>query len=207
MPFLSQTIDESPHVVAASYLLRFGCFPDQLTLGECQPAVPICCSRLMYRHGLNRRRCPVCRSTQVPTYRKRLARTPAGWQMVWSTDGYPVWEDDKGRACVTLHPRHPYANSAGYQRLARFLIAEELGYLPRSDEHTHHRNRDLTDDTLSNLELVAVAYHGRLHASAAFVGRGEDGRFRERDPHEPPPVGGLVDWPRCGAVLGNQARG
>lgn len=178
---------------------------DQLA-GGVPPIGPLCCSRTMQGHGPSRLRCPVCRSTQHPTPRKRLTRTPTGWRVTWGTEGYPLWEDDKGRACVTLGPHHPYANSGGYQRLARFLIAEELGYLPRPDEHTHHTDCDLTNDRLSNLELVAIEYHGRLHASAAFVGRGEDGRFRERDPHTPPPVGGLVDWPRCGAVLGNQAR-
>lgn len=167
---------------------------------------PVCCNRTMHGHGPRQFRCPVCRSTVVPTYARRLTRTPLGWRVTWSTDGLPIWHDDKGRACITLPSRHPYANSAGYQRLARFLIAEELGYLPRSDEHTHHVNRDLTDDQVDNLELVSVAYHGQLHASAAFVGRGVDGRFVERDPSEPPPVGGLVDWPRDRAVLGNQAR-
>lgn len=171
------------------------------------PIGPVCCGRSMHGHGPRQFRCPACRSTIVPTYRKRLARTHTGsWSVVWSVDGLPIWHDADHRACVTLHPRHPYANSAGYQRLARFLIAEGLGYLPRPDEHTHHTNGNLTDDRVDNLELVAVEYHGRLHASAAFVGRGEDGRFVERDPHSPPPVGGLVNWPRCGAVLGNQAR-
>lgn len=173
--------------------------------GDLPPIGPVCCNRSMHGHG-HRFRCPICRSTVIPVYTHRLARTPLGWRVTWSTDGLPIWYDDKNRACITLHPRHPYANSAGYQRLARFLIAEDLGYLPRPDEHTHHTNGDLTDDRIDNLELVAVAYHGRIHASAAFVGRGEDGRFRERDPSEPPPVGGLVDWPRCGAVLGNRVK-
>lgn len=196
-----------PHEIAVGYLLRFGCFPDQLQpVGECQPFPPVCCDRVMQRHGSSRRRCTICRSTIVPTYARRLTRTPLGWRVTWSTEGLPIWHDDKGRACITLPSHHPYANSAGYQRLARFLIAEELGYLPRPDEHTHHVNRDLTDDRVDNLELVSVAYHGQLHASAAFVGRGVDGRFVERDPHDPPPVGGLVDWPRDRAVLGNQAR-
>lgn len=167
---------------------------------------PVCCGRTMHGHGPRQFRCPTCRSTIIPTYRHRLTRTPDGWRVVWSTDGLPIWHDAHHRACVTLPSSHPYSNSAGYQRLARFLIAEELGYLPRSDEHTHHTNGDLSDDRVDNLELVAVEYHGRLHASAVFVGRGEDGRFVERDPHDPPPVGGVVDWPRDRAVLGNQAK-
>lgn len=179
---------------------------------------PYCCNSPMWGHGRYRTRddqrasprrrfyCPICRSTSRPAHCQRLVRTAQGWQIQTGTEGLKIWQDDKGRNCVTLPSRHPYANSAGFQRLARFLIAEDLGYLPRSDEHTHHVNRILSDDRIDNLELVAVEYHGRIHASAAFVGRGRDGKFIERDPHEIPPEGGFVDWPRNGAVLGNAAR-
>lgn len=175
------------------------------------PEAPVCCGTAMWSHGRRREQrffyCPRCRSTARPKKALRLSRTAAGaWTLRDGVDGFRVWPDDKGRMCVSLGQRHPYSNSGGYQRLARFLIAEDLGHLPRSDEHTHHRNGRLTDDRIDNLELVAVEYHGRLHASAAFVGRGEDGRFVERDPSTPPPDGGLVGWPRAGAILGNQAK-
>ena len=170
------------------------------------PIPPVCCSHTMHRHGPGRYHCPTCRSTSRPEPCIRLVRDPDhGWVRRYGTEGYKLWENGKGRRCVTLHPSHPYANSAGYQYLARFLIAEHLGHLPRPDEHTHHVNGKLYDDRVDNLELVAVAYHGQIHASAAFVGRGMDGRFVELDPSIPPPVAGFVDWPRAGAVLGNAA--
>jgi hypothetical protein len=170
---------------------------------------PHCCGRPMWGHGRRSKRrfyCPVCRSTSLPEFCLRIIRTERGWQLREGTEGLKVWRDAKGRACVTLPSRHPYANSAGFQRLARFLIAEALGYLPRSDEHTHHVNGELVDDRIDNLELVAIEYHGRLHASAAFVGRGKDGKFIERNPHEKPPEGGYGDWPRDRAILGNAVR-
>lgn len=194
--------------------------PSHTSSSPLPPIGPVCCQRTMHGHGKDARSgrrmylCPVCGSTVRPETCWRLVRvpgtpaTPTGWTRAWSSEGYKIWPDDKGRTCVTLPLSHPYANSAGYQRLARFLIAEELGYLPRSDEHTHHQNGKLHDDRIDNLELVAVAYHGQIHASAAFVGRGEDGRFKELDPSEIPPAppGGFVDWPRYGAVLGNAAK-
>jgi hypothetical protein len=50
------------------------------------------------------------------------------------------------------------------------------------------------------LALVEIAYHGSLHASARFVGRGERGRFRSlRSVRE-------CDWPRWGPLLGRAGR-
>lgn len=176
------------------------------------PDAPVCCGKLMWSHGRLRSGkrtfyCSSCKSTQRPTRCLRIVRTPEGWKLQHGTEGLRVWTDSKGRRCVTLPAQHPYTippsahgKSPGYQRLARFLIAEQLGHLPRSDEHTHHRN-GLTDDSPSSLDLVAVAFHGQIHASAAFVARDEMGRFKPLDPPE-----GFYDWPRRGAVLGNAAR-
>lgn len=164
--------------------------------------IQLCCGRPMRARNTRYLFCSVCLSTGYPPG-IRLIRTPNGWDLAdRATIGLNVWVDHKSRRCVTLHPRHPYANSAGYQRLARFLIAESLGYLPRSDEHTHHRN-GISDDSLGALELVAVEYHGRIHASAIYVGRGEDGRFISLDPPDPPRE---LDWPRYGAILGRAAK-
>lgn len=171
------------------------------------PSAPLCCGKLMWSHGRQRFYCARCKSTQRPSYCLRILRTPEGWKLHTGTDGLRVWSDSKGRRCVTLPAQHPYTippnaqgKSPGYQRLARFLIAEELGYLPRPDEHTHHR-RGLTDDSLSSLDLVHVAYHGQIHASAVYVARDEQGRFKPLNPPE-----GIYDWPRRGAILGNAAR-
>lgn len=154
--------------------------------------------------------CPRCRSTRIPEYCLRLVRTPSdsgsgsGWTQCYSTQGYKLWRDEKGRCCLTLPKQHLYSNSAGYQRLARFLVAEELGYLPPSSQHTHHI-RGLSDDSLATLELLDVAYHGCIHASALYVARSEDGRFKAID--DPGAHGGIFSWPRRGAVLGRAARG
>jgi hypothetical protein len=176
------------------------------------PSAPLCCGKLMWSHGRLKSGtrtfyCSRCKSTQRPAHCLRIVRTPYGWKLHTGTEGLRVWSDSKGRRCVTLPAAHPYTippnaqgKSPGYQRLARFLIAEELGYLPRPDEHTHHR-RGLTDDSLSSLDLVHVSYHGQIHASAVYVARDEQGRFKPLNPPE-----GIYDWPRRGAILGNAAR-
>lgn len=182
---------------------RTGQLSHDLTPEEAQG--PVCCSTPMWSHGHKPRRwyCPRCRSTSRPERCLRLIRTPKGWVQSLSTEGLKIWRDTKGRACVTLPVQHPYSNSAGYQRLARFLISEELGYLPHSMDHTHHKH-GLGDDSLSSLALINVQYHGQIHASALFVGRGEDGRFRSLSAQEMDEVG-VRDWPRHGAILGAQA--
>lgn len=180
------------------------------------PDAPVCCNRPMYSHGrphatrtADRRRwyCASCRSTVRPERCERLQRDPpssSGWTIRTSTEGFKLWRDHRSRACVTLGTRHPYANSGGWQYLARFLIAESLGYMPRTDEHTHHVDRDKMNDRLdmSNYELIAATYHGRIHGSAVCVARCTDtGRFMPLDQPGPEHA-----WPRYAAVLGNEAR-
>ena len=129
------------------------------------------------------------------------------WIETLSTKGLKVWRDEKGRACVTLGRQHPYANSAGYQRVARFLIAEELGYMPNSMDHTHHKDRDKRNDSLDNLELINTAYHGQIHASGVCVGRGVDGRFVSLEYESADGEIAEFWWPRRGAILGTEALG
>lgn len=125
---------------------------------------------------------------------------------------YRVWQQYRDsrpeRLCVTLGKSHPYANSAGYQRLARFIIADSLGYLPDPMTHTHHVDGNSLNDAWENLELISAAYHGRIHASGICVGRGRDGRFipleaMGRD--EQLEIAREVWLPRYGAVIGTQA--
>ncbi len=174
-----------------------------------QPGSPVCCGRPMWSHGRpapGQRRwyCGVCRSTHRPEICDRLARTAAGtWEIRRGTEGLRIWPNADHRRCVTLPKAHPYANSAGYQYVARFLIAETLGALPRSDEHTHHLDGNLANDPTdcSNYELMAAAYHGQIHGRATCVARcDETGRFRAIE--QPGPD---HHWPRRAAVLGNQA--
>lgn len=137
----------------------------------------------------------------------RLVRTPDGWalQPPESEEGLRVWRDEEGRACVTLHVRHPYANSAGWQRLYRFLVMEALGEVLDPMSHVHHANGKKVDDSVDNLEVLAASYHGRTHASG-YISHARDpatGRFCVvEDPGE---FGGEKWVPRWGAIIGPSA--
>lgn len=98
---------------------------------------------------------------------------------------------------MTLFKGHPYATSGGWQWRYRLVVAYELGYLPRPDEHVDHRNEVVDDDRLENLRLLAVEFHGQLHAAAWELAgrRGPDGRWRELE--EP----GRCNIRRLGPVL------
>lgn len=131
-----------------------------------------------------------------------LTRTPGGWRLdPPGGDGLPVWTAEDGRACVTLHVQHPFANSAGWQRLYRFLILESLGLEHGLDsmDHVHHVNGEKLDDVIDNLEVWSCEYHGSHHASATFSRRDERGRFAVNEKV------GQQFVPRWGAIIGPAA--
>lgn len=158
-----------------------------------------CCGRQMNLHGYDRqlrnypprrrRRCPICRRVLVD----RPTRHPNG------TRGQ-AYKEDRGRTRVYLGREDPCSNSAGWQYVYRVEVSTTLGRTLRSDEHVHHVDGDVTNNSLSNLELVAAEYHGRLHASAVLLAETVDGSFAEL-----PTPQGPFRWPRWGAVLGNLA--
>lgn len=45
----------------------------------------------------------------------------------------------------------------------RWVMEQHLGRKLRPDEHVHHRNRDVRDNRIENLEVVDVVTHNRLH--------------------------------------------
>ena len=67
------------------------------------------------------------------------------------------------RYCRT-DPPHPNANAKGLYPLHRVLVENRIGRLLRRDEHVHHRDEDKSNDSPSNLEVLSVAEHARIHA-------------------------------------------
>lgn len=165
------------------------------------PGSPCCRSRLI---GLSRWRVR-CGSCAAEFPRPCLRAVLEGGRPVLAVGviGYRVTIDPRGRPRVFLGKGHPFANSAGWQYLYRWVVMEGLGTKLRADEHVHHRDYDLANSEPGNLEVLAVAYHGRLHASAALVAqaRTPNGRFGFVQDATAP----IFSWPRSGPILGPAA--
>lgn len=131
--------------------------------------------------------CLVCRKYrnvhQPSAVRLRLVATEDGWLLGDLPRGMPVTEDARHRRRVHLGKWHPYANSAGWQYLARFLVMDALHRRLGPHEQVHHRDGNRLRDLLCNYEVLIPELHGRLHASAASLAgwRDELGRFVEWD--------------------------
>lgn len=150
----------------------------------------------MNRHGTSisrqRYRCPRCRTVIIDG---PLLHLPAGYAYG------NVYFEARGRAIIHLFVGHPFANTGGWQYLARYRVMYELNKTLRRDEHVHHIDTDRSNDDIQNLELLNCTYHGRLHASAAALAGYRSGRFVEYvDPIGP------FSWPRHKAVLGSTAK-
>lgn len=96
------------------------------------------CAKPSRRWGM----CKACSSLWYQTGRTERVRAMSGRSM--SGDGYVrVWV---GR-------EHPMADSNGYVKEHRLVMARALGRALHADESVHHRNGDRADNRLANLEL------------------------------------------------------
>ena len=67
-----------------------------------------------------------------------------------------------GRIAVYV-PEHPKANNAGYVLKSRWLMEQHLGHYLREDEVVHHKDGDMLNDALENLEVLSSSEHTSLH--------------------------------------------
>lgn len=69
---------------------------------------------------------------------------------------------DRGDAIALSKPPSSIERSACYHR-SRGVMRRYLKRRLRPEEHVHHRNGDITDNRLENLQVLHVADHNRHH--------------------------------------------
>jgi len=70
---------------------------------------------------------------------------------------------------------YPMADKDGRMKRARYVMANYLGRCLDRKEHVHHKNKNRTDDRISNLELVDYREHLRQHYAERKIDK--NGRF------------------------------
>jgi len=60
-------------------------------------------------------------------------------------------------------PNHPYAKNKKYVYKHRIVMEEKLGRYLKTNEIVHHRNVNITDNRLDNLELLTKSEHMKKH--------------------------------------------
>lgn len=99
-----------------------------------------------------------------------------------------VTRDRRGRAKIQLGRGHVYANKGGWQWVCRYVVMVSLGRVLRADEHVHHCDENLANDSLDNLHVYLMEYHGRYHAWRTSIAGGRNaatGRFQVVEYDEP----------------------
>jgi len=71
----------------------------------------------------------------------------------------------KGDYLYGVCREHPNATKHGYVLLHRLIAENKIGRLLENEEIVHHKNEDKKNNDPSNLEVMGLRDHCRLHAS------------------------------------------
>lgn len=98
------------------------------------------------------------------------AKMSAAWRNrapVATGSAHPNWKGGKvkknGRSQTYVGFDHPMASSTGYCFDHRLVAAESIGRMLEANEHVHHIDLDPQNNDASNLAVVSLGEHTRLH--------------------------------------------
>jgi hypothetical protein len=68
-------------------------------------------------------------------------------------------------------PTHPNTDSRGYVKEHVKVMVEYLGRPMKKGEHIHHINQNRLDNRISNMKVVSISEHMRIHMTKDMTGR------------------------------------
>lgn len=71
----------------------------------------------------------------------------------------------KGDYDYGLCPEHPKATKNGYVLMHRLVMENELGRMLEDGEEVHHKDRNRKNNHPSNLEVLTMLEHRKVHAT------------------------------------------
>lgn len=77
--------------------------------------------------------------------------------------------ESQGKYVFVVIRDHPMADSRGRLLEHRYVMAEHLGRTLRQDEVVHHKDGDIRNNSLANLELMLCGEHSKHHRPANIV--------------------------------------
>lgn len=90
---------------------------------------------------------------------KPIGDNSGQWNSKWRGGEIKMY----GRTLI-YSPNHPYPNLCGiYVFRYRLVMEKHLGRYLTVDEVVHHKNGDVSDDRISNLEVITQSQHAKQH--------------------------------------------
>ena len=103
----------------------------------------------------------------------RISHKNINWKGGYKLDG-------GGYITVRIYPDNPYyemAEASGYVKLHRLLMAEFMMRPLANNEVVHHKNGDIRNNNIKNLEIMGIREHHQLHDKRR--GRDEHNKFNK----------------------------
>jgi len=109
--------------------------------------------------------------------------------------GHHRWNDalktKQGYGLIRVGRNHPLACPNGYAKEALLVWVSAGNPAPKPNEVIHHRNGEITDNRIENIEVMTKGEHNVVHnlmrqraKNGQFVGRARAGRTLDGEVHD-----------------------